>query len=205
MTISGSENAMTTKRKECGGSPREDAEEIAVLKRKIITLKRLDTEAANHVESVICMRTHFSGDPPYVGWKGLGLALNEALNERDAFEAQLDRCRTVMECNDPINASEIFGPPHDESQCWEQCGELGKSDAHVVVADEAAIPAWAWRKSIGLFAFWSSDIPNPVPEIERYARKIADAENALTTKSAQISSKLVDEDHVAGAGKGEQS
>lgn len=46
-------------------------------------LRRLDREAATYVESVICMRTDFSGDPPYVGWKGLGLALNEALDERD--------------------------------------------------------------------------------------------------------------------------
>lgn len=28
------------------------------------------------------------------------------------------------------------GCPHDESQCWEPCGELGKSEAHAVVAPE---------------------------------------------------------------------
>ena len=47
----------------------------------------LDREAAEYVEFVICMRTHFTGDPPYVGWKGLGLALDEALDERDRLRA----------------------------------------------------------------------------------------------------------------------
>ena len=52
-------------------------------------LRKLDSEAATHVESVIVMRTGFTGDPPYVGWKGLGLALTEALDERDARGAEL--------------------------------------------------------------------------------------------------------------------
>ena len=51
-------------------------------------LRKLDSEAATHVESVIVMRTGFTGDPPYVGWKGLGLALTEALDERDALKAE---------------------------------------------------------------------------------------------------------------------
>lgn len=46
-------------------------------------LRRLDTEAATHVESVICMRTDFSGMGEEVGWKGLGIALKRALDERD--------------------------------------------------------------------------------------------------------------------------
>lgn len=46
-------------------------------------LRKLDTQAAIHVETVIIMRTRFSGDGKYVGWKGLGLALSEALDERD--------------------------------------------------------------------------------------------------------------------------
>lgn len=48
---------------------------------------RMDSEAATHVESVICMRTGFTGEPPYVGWKGIGLALNEALDELDRLRA----------------------------------------------------------------------------------------------------------------------
>lgn len=50
---------------------------------EIERLRQRDTEAAEYVESVICMRTHFTGEEPYVGWKGLGLALREALDERD--------------------------------------------------------------------------------------------------------------------------
>lgn len=61
---------------------------------RIDTLSRLDREAATHVETLICMRTHFTGDPPYVGWKGLGLALKEHLDrieaERDAANARAD-------------------------------------------------------------------------------------------------------------------
>jgi hypothetical protein len=43
----------------------------------------LDCQAASQVESVICMRTGFTGEPPYVGWRGLGLALTEAFDARD--------------------------------------------------------------------------------------------------------------------------
>ena len=57
-------------------------EMIRVRDATIQKLRELDTEASDYVESVICMRTHFTGDPPYVGWKGLGLALNEALDEQ---------------------------------------------------------------------------------------------------------------------------
>lgn len=57
---------------------------------RIEELERLDSEAANYVESVICMRTDFTGYPPYTGWKGLGLALKEALDERDRLRAQLE-------------------------------------------------------------------------------------------------------------------
>ena len=51
-------------------------------------LRELDREAATHVESVIAMRTTFSGEPPYVGWKGLGVALTEALDERDRLKSE---------------------------------------------------------------------------------------------------------------------
>lgn len=52
-------------------------------------------EAAHHVESVICMRTRFTGDPPYVGWKGLGLALTEALDERDRLRKRCQNHHAV--------------------------------------------------------------------------------------------------------------
>lgn len=59
-------------------------------------LRKLDEEAATHVETVICMRTGFTGEPPYVGWKGLGLALTEALDERDSLRADLERAREAF-------------------------------------------------------------------------------------------------------------
>ena len=59
------------------------------LKQRISALERRDREAATHVETVICMRTDFTGEPPYVGWKGLGLALNEALDERDELRKRV--------------------------------------------------------------------------------------------------------------------
>lgn len=60
------------------------------LRKENKTLRRLDSEAATHVESVICTRTGFTGNPPYVGWKGLGLALREALDERDQLRAEAE-------------------------------------------------------------------------------------------------------------------
>lgn len=52
----------------------ETSDLIEQLRSRIAELEQRDREAAT-VESVICMRTHFTGDPPYVGWKGLRLAL----------------------------------------------------------------------------------------------------------------------------------
>lgn len=36
-----------------------------------------ETAAMKDIELMICMHTHFTGDPPYVGWPGLALALRE--------------------------------------------------------------------------------------------------------------------------------
>jgi hypothetical protein len=63
--------------------------ERAARVQNLETFARLDMEAATHVESVICMRTGFTGEPPYVGWRGLGLALTEALDERDMLCARI--------------------------------------------------------------------------------------------------------------------
>lgn len=57
--------------------------------KRIATLERMDREAATYVEMPICMRTHFTGEPPYVGWKGLGIAIEEALDELAALRAKL--------------------------------------------------------------------------------------------------------------------
>lgn len=63
--------------------------EVAAKDARIAERERLDREAATHVEAVICTRTGFTGEPPYVGWKGIGLALTEALDERDRLRAEI--------------------------------------------------------------------------------------------------------------------
>lgn len=80
----------------CGDNSYQDTEWSATdlmrhAAERIERLSKLDREAANYVESVIVMRTRFTGDPPYVGWKGLGLALTEALDERDALRDEVAR------------------------------------------------------------------------------------------------------------------
>lgn len=61
--------------------------ELADMLENLLTerekLVALDKEAAAFVETVICLRTDFTGEAPYTGWKGLGMALTEALDERD--------------------------------------------------------------------------------------------------------------------------
>lgn len=74
----------------------EAADEIELLRRHVERLRKRDMEAAEHVEEPICMRTHFTGEPPYVGWKGLGLALREALDERDRLREENERLKRVI-------------------------------------------------------------------------------------------------------------
>lgn len=62
-------------------------QEIFDLKAKLAAAQKIDGDAAQYVESVIVERTPFTGEPPYVGWKGIGLALSQALDERDALRA----------------------------------------------------------------------------------------------------------------------
>ena len=42
-------------------------------------LAKLDVEAATHVEGVVAMWDRFTGEPPYIGWKGIGLAIIEEI------------------------------------------------------------------------------------------------------------------------------
>jgi hypothetical protein len=71
---------------------------------RIDTLERIDSEAATHVESVICLRTHFTGEPPYLGWKGLGLALTETL---DRQAAEIERLTSQLEAAGLGKAAEV--------------------------------------------------------------------------------------------------
>lgn len=47
--------------------------------------RSLEREASHYCEIPIALRTNFTGDPPYVGWEGLGLAMTQAFDERDEF------------------------------------------------------------------------------------------------------------------------
>lgn len=55
---------------------------LVAQEERITTLERLDSEASTHVESQIAMLPRFTGEEPYVGWKGLGLALKEELEAK---------------------------------------------------------------------------------------------------------------------------
>ena len=56
---------------------------------ELAALQKLDQEAGTYVEAEICLRTHFTGQPPYVGWKGLGLAMGEVFDECERLRAEL--------------------------------------------------------------------------------------------------------------------
>lgn len=76
-------------------------------------LRARDREAGEHVEAVIAMRTKFTGEPPYVGWKGLGLALSEALDERDRLQSLnaelLAACKASEAVMDKANGLHAIG------------------------------------------------------------------------------------------------
>jgi hypothetical protein len=70
----------------------EAADELTRLTAEVEKWKQLDREAATYVESVIClMSNRFTGNPPYVGWKGLGLALKEDYDELARLTAEVER------------------------------------------------------------------------------------------------------------------
>jgi hypothetical protein len=74
-----------------------NAEQVEELRQIANTFFRLDSEAATHCESTICMRSHrFTGDPPYTGWKGLGLALKEDYDELHEIRKVLDMAKRLL-------------------------------------------------------------------------------------------------------------
>lgn len=82
------EKALRRLADELGG---DDGAMLLIAAETLKKLWRLDREAATYVESVIAMRTHFTGEPPYVGWKGLGLALTETLDRLDPSDEQIEK------------------------------------------------------------------------------------------------------------------
>jgi hypothetical protein len=63
-------------------------------------------------------------------------------------------------------------------QSWEQGGELGHSDEHVVVDDEIPIPTWAWRKAWR--GMHGTNYGTQFYDVEIRAREIFDKEKSLT-------------------------
>lgn len=71
--------------------------ELNLTRRKLKRAQEYLREASNFVESVIVMRTHFTGEPPYVGWEGLGLALEETLDDYKALKQKFNESRESAE------------------------------------------------------------------------------------------------------------
>jgi hypothetical protein len=70
------------------------------------------------------MRTGFTGEPPYVGWKGLGLALTEHLDDLEAQLADLQRENERLV--DSLRAAEPIN-----KQRWERLQELERENAEL--------------------------------------------------------------------------
>ena len=69
---------------------------IYMLELQLKHFRKLDAEAAE-VEKIIATRTQFTGYPPYFGWNGLALALNEALDDRDSLHIKIKQSLEVMD------------------------------------------------------------------------------------------------------------
>ena len=66
-------------------------QDVASLTEQRDRLRRLESDAARHVEIPIVQRTHFTGEEPYVGWKGVGLALTETLDQYDKLRERVEK------------------------------------------------------------------------------------------------------------------
>jgi len=71
--------------------PQINALDVDRIYKACLRWRKLATDAAKYVESVICLRSNrFTGNQPYVGWKGLGLALREDYDELECAKAERD-------------------------------------------------------------------------------------------------------------------
>jgi len=92
---------------------------------------------AGKVECIIATRTVFTGDPPYVGWKGLSLALHEALDARDAAQAREAKRvalleRAQRELNDwVVTFADTEVSKQSLEEAWERIGVNGGTIAYV--------------------------------------------------------------------------
>jgi hypothetical protein len=92
---------------------------IKKLRKERNKWRRLESQAASHVESLICMRTTFHGEPPYVGWQGLGLKLKEEFDRRDEMRDVLRKivnahqAARVDSSAPAVNNMVLIGTLHD--------------------------------------------------------------------------------------------
>lgn len=118
-----------------------DADDVCRLAELANRFFTLDCQAASHVESVICMRSaHFTGEPPYTGWKGLGKALREDYDDSDRLRSELEEAKELLKPFGSFTGKENY----DEDQIdiiGERgvCGNYCVPDSHgfeVIWADE---------------------------------------------------------------------
>lgn len=76
--------------------------DIKSLKNDVKRLQKLDSQAATHVESQIVMLDRFTGESPYVGWEGLGLALREELDEKRELQEKYNQLKERMTIEDRL-------------------------------------------------------------------------------------------------------
>lgn len=89
-------------------------QEVGRLKEEVRKWRDLENEAARYVESVICMKaTHFTGEEPYVGWKGLGLALSQDYEDARRMREALQKI------------ADYEGGPTD--LIWENMAEIARA------------------------------------------------------------------------------
>ncbi len=69
--------------------------ENAKLRERAEKFRTLEAQAAEHVEVQLLNRTDFDPDGEIVGWPGLGLALNRALDERDKLRERVGKLEAV--------------------------------------------------------------------------------------------------------------
>lgn len=98
---------------------RELSSENTLLKDRIARMRGELSAISENIEGTIAQRTTFSGNHPYVGWTGLGLALNEALDERDYLRQLCEQQQETinrLQCKEP-GADDVLTREDTDAGC----------------------------------------------------------------------------------------